>query len=175
MSWKAQSSVEEISTVAPDRNTYAVKPHKPMVSPFIGLKKLLSRMEKSEEFFRFSVLICGLALITRLMVLMFFWSDWIWQYGKIHDSWNKLAINMVESGTFGFSPNEPTLWRGPIFPLVEVPLYLLFGENYVAWSVTLLLFDVCTCLLIMTLGRNLWGNRPALLAGLFHAIHLPVI
>jgi len=132
-------------------------------------------MDKSEEFFQFSILICGIALITRLAILMIFWSDWIWQFGQIHDRWNKLAINMLESGTFGFSPNEPTVWRGPIFPLVEVPLYLLFRENYVAWSITLLLFDVCTCLLIMTLGRKLWGNRTALLAGLFHAVNLPVI
>lgn len=139
------------------------------------LKKLLRRMDKPDELFRFTVFIIGIALITRLAVLLFFWSDWIWQSGEIHDRWNKLAINMVESGTFGFVPNEPTIWRGPIFPLIEIPLYLLFGENYAAWSIVFLLFDTCTCLLLMILGRRLWGNRTALLAGLFHAVYLPVI
>jgi 4-amino-4-deoxy-L-arabinose transferase-like glycosyltransferase len=132
-------------------------------------------MDKSEQFFRFTVLITGIAFITRLAVLLLFWYSWIWQSGNIHDDWNKLAINLVESGTYGFSPNESTVKRGPIFPLIEIPLYLLFGENYAAWSIGLLLFDSSTCLLLILFSRRLWGCRTALLAGFFYAIHLAVI
>ena len=108
-------------------------------------------------------------------MFFYFWPTWIWQTGHIQDDWNKLAINWVTHGTFGFHPDEPTIQRGPVFPLLEIPLYLLFGENYAAWSIALLLFDTGTCLLLILLARQLWGNRAALLAGLFYSVHLPII
>jgi 4-amino-4-deoxy-L-arabinose transferase-like glycosyltransferase len=132
-------------------------------------------MDEPRLFGRFAATIVALALVTRLGMLLCFWPAWVWHTGDVHDHWNKLAINWVTHGTFGFKPYEPTIQRGPVFPLVEVPLYLLFGENYAAWSITLLLFDTGTCLLLVLLARQLWGNRAALLAGLFYAVHLPII
>jgi len=111
----------------------------------------------------------------RLLVLISFWPAWIWRTGLVHDDWNRLAINWVDFGTFGYAVNEPTTQRAPLFVFFEIPLYLLFRENYARWSIALLLFDASTTLLLILLGRRLWGNRTALLAGLFHAIYLPVI
>jgi 4-amino-4-deoxy-L-arabinose transferase-like glycosyltransferase len=138
------------------------------------LKTVFRRMDEAALFGRFAATIIVLALITRLGVLLFFWPTWLWHTGHVHDDWNKLAINWVTHGTFGFKPDEPTIRRGPVFPLLEIPLYLLFGENYAAWSIALLLFDTGTCLLLVLLARQLWGNRAALLAGLFYAVHLPI-
>jgi 4-amino-4-deoxy-L-arabinose transferase-like glycosyltransferase len=132
-------------------------------------------MDKPRLFGRFAATIVALALVTRLGMLLCFWPTWFWHTGDVHDHWNKLAINWVTHGTFGFNPYEPTIQRGPVFPLLEIPLYLLFGENYAAWSIALLLFDTGTCLLLVLLARQLWGNRAALLAGLFYAVHLPII
>ena len=139
------------------------------------LKTAAESMDEPRLFGRFAATIVVLALITRLGVLLCFWPTWGWHTGHIHDDWNKLAINWVSHGTFGFKPNEPTVQRGPIFPLLEIPLYLLFGNKYAAWSIALLLFDTGTCLLLILLGRQLWGSRAALLAGLFYAVYLPII
>ena len=139
------------------------------------LKTAFRRMDEAELFGRFAAGIVALALITRLGVLLYFWPTWFWHTGHVQDDWNKLAINWVAHGTFGFQPGEPTILRGPVFPLLEIPLYLLFGENYAGWSIALLLFDTGTCLLLVLLARQLWGNRAALLAGLFYSVHLPTI
>jgi 4-amino-4-deoxy-L-arabinose transferase-like glycosyltransferase len=126
--------------------------------------------------FRFNmVIVLGVALLVRLAVVAAFWHSWGWHHDEIPDSWNKLAINLVDNGTFGFDPGQSTITRGPVFPLFEVPLYLAFGERYSGWCVSLLLLDSVTCVLIIILFRKLWGTRPALLAGLFYAVNLPVI
>ena len=140
---------------------------------FLGT--FVERMEHPQCFARMATFVAAVALTTRLVMFISFWPAWIWQSGQIQDDWNKLAINWVVWGTFGFTPDEPTIQRGPMFPLLEVPLYLTFGEHYAAWSIALLLFDTGTGVLLMMLGRKLWGDRAALLAGLFHAVHLPVI
>jgi 4-amino-4-deoxy-L-arabinose transferase-like glycosyltransferase len=139
------------------------------------LSQFTERMNDPKCLVRLTCGVAAIALAMRLIVLLAFWPSWVWQSGHVQDDWNKLAINLVTSGTFGFAADEPTVQRGPIFPLLEIPLYLLFDERYGAWSTALLLFDACTSVLLVVLGRKLWGNRAALLAGLFHAVHLPVI
>jgi 4-amino-4-deoxy-L-arabinose transferase-like glycosyltransferase len=121
------------------------------------------------------LIVLGIAVVVRLVVVAAFWHSWGWHHGETPDSWNKLAINLVDNGTFGFVPGESTITRGPIFPLVEVPLYVIFGENYAGWSISLLLLDTLTCFIVIALFRKLWGNLPALLAGLFYAVNLPIV
>ena len=121
------------------------------------------------------LIVIGIAILVRLVVVAAFWHSWGWHRGETPDSWNKLAINLVDNGTFGFVPGESTITRGPIFPLVEVPLYVIFGENYAGWSISLLLLDTLTCFIVIALFRKLWGNPPALLAGLFYAVNLPIV
>lgn len=138
------------------------------------LDRLAARAPEDRNFVPLASVIALFGLLVRVTVLLTFWPTWIWQSGQVQDDWNKLAINLITSGTFGFAPGEPTTQRGPIFPLVEIPLYLIFAERYAAWSLVLLFLDTCTCVLLMRLGRRIWGNRAALLAGLFYAVHLPV-
>jgi hypothetical protein len=137
--------------------------------------RIVDDMDDPRSFKRWLFVITGIALATRFLVLTAFWPTWFWWSGDIQDDWNKLAINSVMYGTFGYTPNESTVRRGPIFALVEIPLFLIFGEVYAAWSMFLLLLDVFTSLLLVLTGRKLWGNRVGILAGLFHAVHLPVV
>jgi 4-amino-4-deoxy-L-arabinose transferase-like glycosyltransferase len=58
--------------------------------------------------------------------------------------------------------------------VVAAALYLAFGERYAAWSIALLLLDTATCVLIAVLGRRAWGERAALLAGLYAALNVAV-
>jgi 4-amino-4-deoxy-L-arabinose transferase-like glycosyltransferase len=131
--------------------------------------------EDPHRFRRQVIIVLVIALAVRLTVAAAFWPSWGWHHKEIPDAWNKLAINLVDNGTFGFVAGQSTITRGPIFPLVEIPLYLAFGERYAAWCITLLLLDTFTCFLIITLFRKLYGNLPALLAGLFYAVNLPIV
>lgn len=141
-----------------------------------ALKRILGIIDEPKRFSRFVVLVIGIALFVRLSVFVCFWSNWEWHNGAPPDQWNELAINLVDHHAFGYfsAPNDSTVMRGPIFPFIEVPLYLLFGRNYLGWSVSLLFFDTFTCFLLMITARNLWGNRTALLAGLYYALNLPI-
>jgi 4-amino-4-deoxy-L-arabinose transferase-like glycosyltransferase len=132
-------------------------------------------LEDPRRFRRHLVIVLGIALLVRFAVVAAFWPSWGWHDKAIPDAWNELAINLVDNGTFGFVPGQSTITRGPVFPLVEVPLYLAFGERYADWCISLLLLDTLTCFLIITLFRKLWGNLPALLAGLFYAVNLPIV
>jgi 4-amino-4-deoxy-L-arabinose transferase-like glycosyltransferase len=136
------------------------------------IKQLL---EQPHRFRRYTAIVIGIALIVRFAVAIVFWHSWAWHQNVVEDDWNKLAINMVDFKTFGFSPGQSTIARGPIFPIMEIPLYLIFGQNYAGWCISLLLLDTFTCYLVIILFRKLWGNLPALLAGLFYAVNLPVI
>jgi 4-amino-4-deoxy-L-arabinose transferase-like glycosyltransferase len=139
------------------------------------LARFAERLESPRSLGRLVFALAAIALTARVAVLVAFWPTWIWHSGHIQDDWNKLAINWVVSGTFGFTPGEPTVQRGPIFPVFEIPLYLLFGENYACWSISLLALDACTSVFLLLLGRRLWGTRAAFFAALFHAVYLPVI
>ena len=132
-------------------------------------------LEDPRRFRHHVIIVLCIAVLVRVVVVAAFWHSWGWHNGDIPDSWNKLAINLVDNGTFGFAPGQSTCGRGPIFPLVEVPLYLVFGEKYAGWCISLLLLDTLTCFLVIYLFRKLWGNLPALLAGLFYAVNLPII
>jgi 4-amino-4-deoxy-L-arabinose transferase-like glycosyltransferase len=137
--------------------------------------RLTDRSDHPQNLTQLVVAVAATALITRSVILVAFWPTWIWQFGHIQDDWNRLAINWVVSGTFGFTPTEPTVQRGPMFPLFEIPLYLLFREHYALWSISLLLLDACTSILLLLVGRRVWGTRAAFIAALFHAVYLPVI
>jgi 4-amino-4-deoxy-L-arabinose transferase-like glycosyltransferase len=139
-----------------------------------GLGNIVRRLDEPQHFSRFMILAVGIALLVRLGVLAFFWRSWDWQVGVIPDHWDLLAINLVDHHTFGFTPNESTVGRGPIFPIFEVPFYLVLGKAYAGWSIGLLLLDTFTCFLLIVTARRLWGNRTALLAGLLYAINLPI-
>ncbi len=116
-----------------------------------------------------------LALAFRLLVLILFWDSWRWHEGRLHDSWDILTINLVESGTIGFEPGEPTLWRTPFFPAIASIPYLAFGRNYALWSLFFIVLDSATCIVIALSIRRIWNARVALLAALFYALHLPVV
>ncbi len=139
------------------------------------MSQIRTILEEPRRFRLNMVIVLGIALLVRLAVAGAFWHSWGWHHNEIPDSWNKLAINLVDSGTFGFDPGQSTITRGPVFPLLEVPLYLAFGERYSGWCISLLLLDTLTCFLVIILFRKLWGSLPALLAGLFYAVNLPVV
>ena len=97
--------------------------------------KAVTKVEQDTKlFWVLASAILLLAAVARTFVLAFFFDEWRWQDGVIHDNWNLLTINWIDHGVFGFSPENPTLSRSPLFPLITAPLYFLFGENYLFWA-----------------------------------------
>ena len=137
----------------------------------------LKFLEDPHRYHLLAAMVLAIAIVARFAVLVEFWPSWDWHKKVIPDQWNEFAINLVEHRTFAFSssPKSPTVIRGPLFPWLEVPLYLVFGENYAGWAIVLLLYDVVSCFLLITTVRRLWGPRPSLLAGLLYATNLPII
>lgn len=145
----------------------------PKLRRYLG--NAVNAIGQPQYFKRATLIVVTLALALRLGVLVLLWPSWGWHSGVVSDKWDALAINLVDTHSFGFHPYEPTVWRGPIFPIMEAPLYLAFGQNYAGWSITLLLLDTFTCWLLVLTTRRLWGNRAAILAGLFYAANFPII
>lgn len=135
----------------------------------------LTDFDSPSRFRRNLLIVLAITVAAHGAVLIRFWPDWEWHTGSTPDAWNLLAINLVDHSTFGFAPGEPTVARGPIFPLFEVPLYLSFGTYYPAWSGALLMFNVLTTILIVYSFRLIWGHRAALIAGLYYGINIPII
>ena len=134
-------------------------------------------LDDPRQFRRSVIIVLSIAFLARFAVLAAFWPSWDWHNNIVPDQWNELAINLAEHRTFAFSdlPTSPTVMRGPLFPFFEVPLYLIFGENYVGWVITLLLLDLFSCFLLVVTVRNLWGQRASLFAGLLYAVSLALI
>jgi 4-amino-4-deoxy-L-arabinose transferase-like glycosyltransferase len=98
---------------------------------------------------------------------------WLWLGGlpiHIHDEgdYNTLAVNLVRHGEFGFTPEEPTSLRPPLYPFLVAGVYWLFGvENFAAVRLLQALLSLATVLVAYRLGRAVASERVALwLAGL---------
>jgi 4-amino-4-deoxy-L-arabinose transferase-like glycosyltransferase len=142
-----------------------------------AVKTILRDVADPKKFNRLALVVLGIALAVRLLVFAAFWNSWEWRTGGTPDQWNELAINLVDYHTLGYSsaPSDPSVLRGPIFPVLLAPLYILFSDRYWIWSIALLLFDTGTCFLLILLARKILGERAALLAGIFYALNLPII
>lgn len=140
-----------------------------------AIAHFLGRLDDPIRFARNQIWVMAVVVLAHALVLLAFWEDWDWQHGGTTDQWDDLCFNLVDTHTLGFHPSQPTVMRGPLFPVMEAPLYLAFGKNYVAWSVCLLLLNIFTTYLLIATVRSLWGARTALLAGLVYGLNLAII
>lgn len=89
------------------------------------------------------------------------------------DNYGKLGYGLLKTGTLSYYPDtEPSLARGPIYPLFLGLSLKVSGELY-PQSVQLfqsILFGL-TCLLVYWTATTLWGRNIALLASFVCAIH----
>ena len=153
--------------------TSQAPPHRVAIHPPSTGRRLFNVMSRTQQllddprqFRRSVIIVLSIAFLARFAVLAAFWPSWDWHNNIVPDQWNELAINLAEHRTFAFSdlPTSPTVMRGPLFPFFEVPLYLIFGENYVGWVITLLTFGPVLLFWLVVTVRNLWGQRASLFA-----------
>ncbi|MGH2997484.1 MAG: glycosyltransferase family 39 protein, partial [Gaiellaceae bacterium] len=81
------------------------------------------------------------------------------------------ARTLVDSGTFGFVPGEPSAWTQPLYGLFLSGVYWVFGRTWPVVGLIQTLLAVATALLVYELGRRFVSPRAGLLAALIAALN----
>ena len=74
------------------------------------------------------------------------------------------ARTFVASGTFGFVPGEPSAGTQPLYGFLLVPVYWIFGREWLAVGLVQIALAVATALLVYELGRRFVSRRAGVLA-----------
>jgi 4-amino-4-deoxy-L-arabinose transferase-like glycosyltransferase len=109
------------------------------------------------------VLAVGLAL--RLAVVA--WMYWNGQELYVWDEWDydKLAVNLLRHGEFGFEPGQLTSIRPPLYPATLAAIYAVGGEhNYTLVRVLQALMAIATAWIVFALARSLYDERTGVIA-----------
>jgi 4-amino-4-deoxy-L-arabinose transferase-like glycosyltransferase len=65
----------------------------------------------------------------------------------------------VQSGTFGFLPGVPSAYTQPLYGWFLIPVYWLFGRNWLSIGLSQAALAVVTAWLVFEIGRRLSGPR----------------
>lgn len=87
-------------------------------------------------------------------------------------SYTKIALNLVKNKIFSRSespPYHPEMFYTPIYPLFLASIYSILGYKPYIPILLQLLIGSATCLFVYKVGKILFNERTALLAGLFLA------
>ncbi len=127
--------------------------------------------------------VLGLALSLRLLViagvLLRYPKDWFFQRGiEMGLLAHSLLAGLGLSSPFGGSTG-PTAFIAPGYPLLTAAVFHLFGDETKLSAAVLMsgqmLLGVLTVWLLMHIARSLFGQRSALIAGLFWSCSLPLL
>lgn len=117
------------------------------------------------------ILLAGLLLVRLGMVLAYpgvvrAMPQWEWSN---NDGYDLIAVQWVDTGTFGFAPDVPTAARLPLYPALIALGYRIAGDHYpAAVMVIQALLSVITGWLLWRLADRLFDRRVAAIClGLF--------
>ena len=125
------------------------------------------------------VLACSLRLLVVAGVLLHHPKDWFFQRGiEMGLLAHSLLAGLGLSSPFGGSTG-PTAFIAPGYPLLTAAVFFFFGEGTKLAAAVLMggqmVLGVVTVWLLMHIARSLFGQRSALLAGLFWSCSLPLL
>lgn len=122
-----------------------------------------------------TIFLIALALRMILFIAVGFWQEEVYEkrIGHIDSTvYKKLALNLAKNGVFSRSespPYQPEIFMTPLYPSFLASIYIISGyKPYIAVLLQIFIGSA-TCLLIYKLGKILFDERTALLAGLFTA------
>jgi 4-amino-4-deoxy-L-arabinose transferase-like glycosyltransferase len=91
------------------------------------------------------------------------------------DKSDRFATTLVDHGTFGFLPGEPSAYTQPLYGWFLAGLYLPFGRSWLAVGLAQTLVAVLTALVVFELGSRLRSPGTGLLAALLTTLHPYVV
>jgi 4-amino-4-deoxy-L-arabinose transferase-like glycosyltransferase len=112
---------------------------------------------------RARTIVAAAAVLPRLAVLAAERGDILAEFTEKSDDF---ARTFVDSGTFGFIPGEPSAWTQPLYGFLLVPIYWLFGRDWLAVGLVQIGLALATALLVYELGRRFVSPRAGLAAAL---------
>lgn len=81
------------------------------------------------------------------------------------------ARTLVESGTYGFIPGEPSAYTQPLYGFFLAPLYALDGRNWVVVGLAQIVLAIGAALLVYEIGRRVLSPRTALAAAVIATLN----
>ena len=111
---------------------------------------------------RWAYLIVGLAAVAPRLAVLFHERGHI--LASFTEKSDDFARTFVSSGTFGFVPGEPSAWTQPLYAFFLVPLYWIFGRDWLAVGLVQIAVALATALLVYEIGRRFVSRRAGLVA-----------
>jgi 4-amino-4-deoxy-L-arabinose transferase-like glycosyltransferase len=74
------------------------------------------------------------------------------------------AQTFVQHGTFGLIPGEPSAYTQPLYGWFLIPIYWIFGRNWLSIGLAQVALAIVTALLVYEIGRRVLGPRAGLAA-----------
>jgi len=81
--------------------------------------------------------------------------------GSFTEKSDTFAETFVKHGTFGFIPGEPSAYTQPLYGWFLIPVYWLFGRDWIAIGLAQIALAAVTALLVYEIGRRVLGPRAA--------------
>ncbi|MDD4953553.1 MAG: glycosyltransferase family 39 protein [Candidatus Omnitrophica bacterium] len=80
--------------------------------------------------------------------------------------YDTLGWSLSRSDGYQIEPGEPDLTREPLYPFFLSIFYSLFGHNYFIVRVAQAAINALTCVLILLIGRRVFGHKAGLISAL---------
>jgi 4-amino-4-deoxy-L-arabinose transferase-like glycosyltransferase len=113
-------------------------------------------------------LIAAVAVVPRLVILLHERGTILAQYTEKNDNF---AVVFVHSGTFGLIPGVPSGYTQPLYAFFLIPIYWIFGRNWVAVGLAQILVAVATAWVVYAIGRRFVSARIGLFAALIATLN----
>jgi 4-amino-4-deoxy-L-arabinose transferase-like glycosyltransferase len=100
-----------------------------------------------------------------LRIVLLFWFQDLPPRIVDEQSYNQVAVNLVNHGEFSSEPGIPTSLRPPLYPAILAGVYSVFGvENYQAVRILQVVVSLLTVVLVWRLGSLVFSPRVGLWA-----------
>ena len=112
-----------------------------------------------------------LALAVRLAFVLFFPS----LYAPDTGSYEVIAQSLIKGDGFSSPPGVPSVTRAPVYPLFLAGVYFLFGPSHIAVKLIQALLGAIGCIIICSIGREIFNRKVGLWSGVAMALYPPLI
>jgi 4-amino-4-deoxy-L-arabinose transferase-like glycosyltransferase len=109
------------------------------------------------------LLVAAAAVLPRLVVLLVERGSILAAFTEKSDDF---AQTFVSSGTYGFVPGVPSAYTQPLYGWFLIPIYWIFGREWVAVGLAQTAVAVATALVVLAIGCRFLGARAGLLGAL---------
>lgn len=107
------------------------------------------------------IAILTIGAILRIVLLWWFHAEPL--YIADEQSYNEIAVSLVEHGTFAVKSGELTSLRPPLYPAMVATVYRLCGtENYQAVRMVQAVISLVNTLLVYAIARRLYDQKVAI-------------